>query len=358
MSKNNENKTNINTNEEVDLGQLFKMIARVFQRFFNFIASIFTSFFSILILIVAHFYKRAKFYAVALVLGFVMGLFLDKSSAKIYGANMYIQTNFSSGYQVYENVNNLNQLASTLKDSLQLAELLGISVSEAAKLEGFSIAPDINPITTALMFSEYKQNLDSISRLDANYEDYIDSARGFDFNTHQLTIFTSSQNIPQNINQKLPIALADNDYLKRVLEANQGNLISEDAVLLEQKTEINTLVNKYLEIRIKESNKESTPGAGTNLFMADAQKNNLIVNEANLIKQKLGLEEQRRALKMKKATQKNIVSVLSKFPARSYSMDTWYKKAVFWIPVLFFFLSGLVFVFLRIGKYLKKEGAI
>ena len=48
---------------------------------------------------------------------------------------MFIDTNFNSSYQVYENIKNLNELASVEQDSVKIAEILGISISESVPVD-------------------------------------------------------------------------------------------------------------------------------------------------------------------------------------------------------------------------------
>lgn len=354
-----ENSKPIPQNEEVDLGQLFKMIGNAFQKFFDFVGSIFKGLFGLLILIIAHFYKRAKFYAIAIIAGLVIGYFLDSTSVPTYKANMFLKTNFESGYQVYENIDNLNQLASSSRDSVKLSELLGISVSEAAQIQGFSIQPSIDPNESMLMFSNYKKGLDSLAREEVNYKTYIESLSGYNFTTQKISMSTLSRNIPDIINSKLPVVVSENDYLKRILEVNQNNFDKEDNVLAQQTKEIDSLVKKYLEIRIKESNRESSlPGSGTNLFMGDAQKSNLIVNEVDLLNEKLKIEGLRRRVQLEKAIQNDIVSVIASFPKTGSVENVWYKNYIFISIISLFIIVCVTFIFIGIGKYLKKEGAI
>ena len=49
--------------EEVDLGQLFKLIGNAFDRFFKFIASIFIGIYNVILMLLIHFYKRIVWYA-------------------------------------------------------------------------------------------------------------------------------------------------------------------------------------------------------------------------------------------------------------------------------------------------------
>ena len=135
MSKEQEN----NQSEEVDLGQLFKVIGNGFRSFFNGIASIFKGIFEGIIFVLAHFYKRWYWYTGVIIVGFIIGFVLNSTSEKSYGAYMYIKTNFNSGRQVYENMKQLHQLANVDQDTIELGRLLDISPSEASKIKGFYI---------------------------------------------------------------------------------------------------------------------------------------------------------------------------------------------------------------------------
>ncbi|MDC1365395.1 hypothetical protein N8258_03130, partial [Algibacter sp.] len=161
--------------EEVDLGQLFKLIGNAFQRFFDFIASIFKGAYKVILLLLIHIYKRIVWYAGALFIGVVVGFIVDKTSDKMYGANMFIETNFNSARQVYENVKQFHQLAYIDKDTLELAKRLNISPSEASKLKGFYLEPDLDENQMAQMYSAFYVRLDSLSRVTMTFDIYKES---------------------------------------------------------------------------------------------------------------------------------------------------------------------------------------
>ncbi len=68
---------------------------------------------------------------------------------------MFIETNFSSTRQVYENIYQFHQMANKDKDTLELAKRLNISPGEASKLNGFYIEPDIDENNLAKMYSNF-----------------------------------------------------------------------------------------------------------------------------------------------------------------------------------------------------------
>lgn len=339
--------------EEVDLGQLFKMIGNAFQKLFDFIASIFKGLFHVLMLMLAHLFKNLKWYAIAIFLGVLAGYFLDKSSEKIYGANMFVKTNLNSAYQVYENISNLNQLASTENDSLKLAEILGIDVKEASKLRGFFIEPVIDPNTSIKQFSEYYNELDSLTRTLTTYDEYVASLNVYSFRTHKIGVASTDNLIYNKLNRNFSEVISKNDYLDSLLAISQKNLDRNEKTLIEQERILDSVINTYLEIRIRESEKEPIPGSGTNLYMGDAQDSKLLVNEAPLIKEKLDLNAQRRAISSQRVREKDIISVISDFPSTGYIIQSWYNKKIFIVPIIFFILTILVFAFLSLNKFVK-----
>lgn len=344
--------------EEVDLGQLFKLIGKAFDRFFKFIASIFIGIYRVILMVLIHFYKRMFWYAAAVIIGVVIGFIIDRSSDKLYGANMYIETNFDSARQVYENIRQFNQMAEIDEDSLQLAKRLNISVGEAAKLKGFYIEPDLDENAIAEMYSKFYAKLDSLSRTEMTYDRYKESLTPYNFDIHQIGVASTDKNIYKKIEKAFVEQLSSNDYLNQLVEVNQLNLDKKDQALQEQINKTDSLVDEYLKIRINESNKEPIPGAGTNLYMGDAESSNLIVDESKIVEKRLELQAERREVNQDKVEQQGVVNVLASFPQTGYDISKWYDKMKFVFPMILVALTLCVFAFIGLGKYLDKQSEL
>ena len=340
--------------EEVDLGQLFKLIGNAFDRFFNFIGSIFKGLYHVVLLLLIHFYNRFKWYAATIIIGVALGLILDKTSEKLYGANMYIETNFGSSQQVYENIKNLHELANKEKDSIKLSEILDIPVALAAKLKGFYIKPNADNVEKMELFTTFYEKLDSISKNEVTFKDYIKSLASWEFRNHQIGVASTDKNIYSKLD-KFVEAISRNAYLDNLLKTNIENLIKEDNTLKEQEDQIDLLVTQYLKIRVRESEKEPVAGTGTNLYMGNADQVTILVDEAKLIKEKINIARERRRVSIDLIENKNIVSVISNFPTTGYKILKWYEEIKYVIPMAFFVLTLLVFTFIGLGKYLKKQ---
>jgi hypothetical protein len=334
------------------------VIGNAFQKIYDFIASIFKGLFSLLILILAHFYKRAKFYVLALIVGLAIGYFLDKSAQKVYGANMFIQTNLGSSYQVYENIRNLNELAGVENDSLKLASVFNISVADAAKFRGFYIKPSVDINTKIEMFSVFYNSLDSVTRSITTFADYEKNLDHHSFINHQIGVVATDKDVFKKLNSNFPKVISENDYLNSLLIVNQENYVNNEKSLLRQETKIDSLVNIYLTIRNKEANKQPLPGSGTVFNMSGTKDNKLLVDESALISKKLEIASQIRKIKSEKAENLNIISVLSAFPSSGYDVSNWYEKNTVVFGVLFLTITLMIFVFLGLGNYLKKQDAI
>ncbi|MFV0540884.1 MAG: hypothetical protein ACK5MZ_06560 [Aestuariibaculum sp.] len=341
--------------EEVDLGQLFKIIGKGFSNLFNFIGSIFVGLFNVVILLLQHFFKRFFWYAGAVVIGVGVGFLIDKTTDKNYGANMYIETNFNSARQVYENLKEFHQLANIDRDSLELAKRLNITPLEASKLKGFYIEPDFDENTVVEMYSEFYTKLDSLSRIEMTYDRYKESLNIYSYNIHKIGVIATDKFLFEKIEKAFINNLSNNPYLDELVEVNTENLKRQDTTLRTQVQKTDSLVSEYLKIRINESKKKPIPGAGTNLYMGNAESTNLIMDESKIIDKRLILEEQRRDIYKAMVEQNKAVNVLSGFPTTGYDVSSWTDKKKFVIPLLLTAITLIGFSLFGIVKFLKAQ---
>jgi hypothetical protein len=349
MSKEQEN----NQSEEVDLGQLFKVIGNGFRSFFNGIASIFKGIFEGIIFVLAHFYKRWYWYTGVIIVGFIIGFVLNSTSEKSYGAYMYIKTNFNSGRQVYENMKQLHQLANVDQDTIELGRLLDISPSEASKIKGFYIMSNTDRNTVSEMYSEYRQNLDSVSQSELTFEIYKESLADYELPVHQIEVAATDKFIYKEIEKAFVEELANNDYLLELSEVNTENLISEVETLEKQVDKTDFLIEEFLKIKIAQSQKPESNG--TNLYMGDSESDKSAINEGQLLKEQLRLQEDKREAMRKLVEEKDVISVISGFPSSGYDTREWTDKYYYTIPLALFSITLFAFLLLGLGQFLKER---
>lgn len=341
--------------EEIDLGQLFKLIGRGFSNFFNSTAKFFIGIYKILLLVLIHFYRRIYWYLGAIIIGLITGYLIDSISEKKYDASMYIETNFNSTRQVYENIRQFNQLAFRDKDTLELAKKFNINPNEASKLIRFGIEPDWDENVLVKTYSEFYSQLDSISQQQMSFDKYKSSLKPYHFTIHKIIVTSTNRTIHKKIEKSLLDQISGNTYLIQLAEVNKLNLERKEKTLLKEIQKTDTLISEYLKIRINESKKEAIPGSGTTLYMGDAESSNLIVNESSIVDKLLDLEAQRRQVTAEKVTQENVINVLSNFPESGYEVYEWYDKMIFLFPIILFSLALLAFTLNGLRNYLGKE---
>ena len=342
--------------EEVDLGQLFKLIGNAFQRFFDFIASIFKGVYKVILLFLIHIYKRLKWYGLAVVLGVVIGFVIDYMSEDLYGANVFIETNYKSSHQVYENIKYLNQLAYVDHDSIELARKLQIPIAAAAKLKGFYIEPDIDENDKIKMFVGFKKGLDSLAKEEVTYKDFSNSIKYYSFRRHKIGVASTDRFIYGKLRGNLIKAITDNDYLINIKNVAIKNYKTQDVSLQVEQKKIDSLVGIYLNLRDRESKKEAIVGSGTNFFMSSGQqKSDLLMNETTLINKISDIEAHRREIEEAVVINSNIVNIISVFPDAGYDISVWTDKKIFVLPILFFIFTFTGFLLIGFGQYLSEE---
>ena len=111
--------------EEVDLGQLFKMIGNAFQRLFQFIGSIFNKLFLAFVWLVFFINKRAVFLLITAVAGLALGFILDKTSPPTYKSSITVKQNYATGENLYGSIDYYNSLLKD-EDYEVLGRVLGL----------------------------------------------------------------------------------------------------------------------------------------------------------------------------------------------------------------------------------------
>lgn len=345
------------TNEEVDLGQLFILIGNMFSNLFKLIGKIFRGLFKGLIYFLIYFNKRIKWYIPAITIGLLTGYILDNFHLeKLYGANAYVEPNFQSARQLYENINNLHQLADKDKDSVELANLLDLTVKEAATLKGFYISPDIAYNDLMIRYVEYKNEMDSVSRLNANFDEFVAGQSYYMYKLHAIGVSSTDKFIFEKLQKKLVEVISRNSYLEEVKDVALNNLEMEKLSLDKQIHELDSLTKEYFKIRVTESKKDPVIGSGTNLFLGEGQNDNgLLVDESFLLKEKYKLEQRKRQIDQELIEQQEVVNIISDFPKSGYEVKKVTEKMLFILPVVFFGMLFLGFLGMDLKKYLDTK---
>ncbi|RPD97507.1 hypothetical protein EGM88_08435 [Aureibaculum marinum] len=337
---------NINKDEEVDLGSLFKAIGKVFRDLFNAIGRFIMAIFNVLILALVFLRNNAIKLGISILLGAIIGLVIDLIKPKQYSSTMIIEHNFKSAQQLYKNVEFYHELVKQ-KDSFLLAEALNISVSEAAKIRGFYIDPIRNENEKYELFDKFVNEIDTVTVRKIDFKEFKKGFTDYDYKYHQIKVKSLNNSIFEKLSAPIVNSVESNPYFKNQKKINDQNLLQNENVLLKSLREIDTLRNIYNEVLITEAKKSEM---GTVITLAQGEKK---TNEIELFNKSIALNKDLISNNKAKAETTDIINVVSTFSKVGEEERGILKRYTFLLGVGFGLLMLLFILFRQLNKYLK-----
>ncbi|MBQ4820071.1 hypothetical protein [Aquimarina sp. MMG016] len=342
------NKENIS--EEIDLGHLFKLIGDAFNKLFQFVGNIFKGLFHLLIqflqFIRIHFLK----FVIAGVVGIAIGWYLDNKAVPIYISSMIVEPNFNSVQQLYNNIDFYNELAKEGANR-PLAGALKISDSLARTIHGVRIESFSDNTQKIRQFSEFIQELDTVSRKLVDYNDYLENFNDINSRFHKIEIVATDSGVAKECQNAIVRSIENNEYFRSQKRTNELNLRINDSVVRKQLVEVDSLLFFYQNLKMLEIQKpEGTSGTSINLA---AKNQDLDRSEITLLKESKALNNEIMVLNQRKANTENIINVISDFPDKGVLANSFFNQKKVLLPILCIGLVFISLVLLSLNKYLK-----
>lgn len=338
-------KENINS-EEVDLGSLFQVIGKGFNNLFKVIGNFFKAVFHYLILFLLFLRNNAIKLALAVLIGSIIGLYLDLTKSPIYSSTMIAEPNFNSTQQLYKDITYYHELVKQ-KNAVLLSETFNISIEEASKLKGFYIKPIKNENEKFELFDEFIQNADSAVAKSISIKEFKKGFSDIDYKYHEIKVKSFNSLIFQKLGSPIISSIENNPYYKNQRKINVQNLLQNEKVLLKSLNEIDTLRKIYNEVLITEARKMET---GTSITLAQGVKK---TEEVELFNESLKLNEELIVNNKERAESSEILNVVSAFSKIGTKERIVYTKYSFQLGFLFFILMLLVTLLKQLNSFLK-----
>ncbi|TNJ47056.1 hypothetical protein KFZ70_05380 [Tamlana fucoidanivorans] len=341
--------------EEVDLGQLFKLIGNAFDRFFKFIGRIFYNIFLAFVWLVFFIKRQAIKLVIAAVIGVGLGFVLQKTSSPVYKSYITVKQNYETGEDLYNAISYLNDLLSQ-EDSVVLGRVLDVEVSKAAKILKFDIKPVVNENQRIKEYDAYIKTLDSTVAATILYEDYLQNYTDYDHNIQQITLKSSVRSNFQLVFSKIIDYVNTNPYFvkeqkKDIEELTNNKLAIEQA--LEVSDSLKSTYKRVLENTLLDKNKSEIGIT----FEGSSDKDK--TKEFDLYKSDIELRRELVAIDRKIADKSEILEVLSRKQDSGF-VDN--KREIFGVSmgakifygVLLFCLTFIVLLGLDFIKFLER----
>ena len=239
-------------NEEVDLGQLFNAIGRLFESLFTFIGKLFRGIFKILIYSLKPLVNNFKIIFTVILFFAVVGFVAEKFKAPVYESDMLVRPYFDSKYQLANNVNYFNALIGEQNLS-ELSTIFEIDSLRAKELLGFEMK--IGPETPNDLLKEYDaylKSIDSTLAVEVNYEEFIENRDVLAANVFSIVAKAKTNDVFVSLEKGFRKTF-ENEYSKRLREKRDDTIKLRRDSYVKQLEEIKRLQEVYVKVIEAES---------------------------------------------------------------------------------------------------------
>ena len=339
-----------NTSDEIDLGQLFQLIGRGFQKLFNFFGSIFKGIFHLILLFLLFVQKNFLLLAASIIVGGIAGILADMFKTPKYISKMVVEPNFNSVQQLYNNIDFYNDLARA-KDSLSLSRALEISVKEAASVKKVFADSYSDENQKIKLFDDFIKTLDTTTVKALDYESYLKNFNSMDARFHQISMIATDEGVAKKAQPAIIQSISANEYFKLQKRINDENLDLQERIYNQQLGEIDSLQQLYKRVLVKEAEK---PMQGTNINLAENGESQN--KELALVKEREVLKTRLVALNRDRANKSSILNIISDFPARGVKVKGFWSNYKLVFPIMLLAVSFAFLLFKQLHTFLIKYG--
>ncbi len=337
-------------NEEVDLGQLFNAIGRLFERLFNFIGSIFKGIFSAIIHTIKPLVDNFKFVSIALIITVLAGYIFEKVKKPVYYSDMVVKPHFDSKYQLSNNIDYFNSLIGS-GNLTELSNIFEIDTTNAKELVSFDLKA--GPETQNDLFIEYDDYVKSIDTSLVDELSYVDYTKNRDLlsgslfainaKSHKRDIFSSLQ---EGFRKTF-----ENDFSKHQKRVRDTTAYIDRQSLTMELSRLDSIQKTYLEV-IKNESKNSKLSIGIE-GMLPIQEEKTATKEYDLFLKEQEIRRTLNYLNQSIAKENTYFDVLSGFDKNGSKDNSIKQRYSILFPVLTLIFLLIASLALKAFKFIK-----
>jgi hypothetical protein len=337
--------------EEVDLGQLFNAIGRLFEKLFSFIGKTFKYLFSIIIYALKPLVNNFKLVAIILMAAGVIGFIIDKVNKPIYTSDMLVKPYFDSKYELANNVDYFNALISS-DNAKELSAVFEIDTIDASELIGFEMkmGPE-TPNDLLLEYNDYLKTIDSSLADDVTYDKYVDNRdilSGSIFSiaatSHKEDIFTSLE--------KGFIKTFKNSYSEKVKGIRDEAIKIKTVAYTEELKRIDSIQKIYFQV-IKAESENPNANLGLNGLLP-LTKEKTLTREYDLFREELKIRDSLMALEDQLVKENDYYDILSGFEEVGTIDRGLFNRYAVVLPLLVLTIMIITYLIFKAFKFIKE----
>ena len=336
--------------EEVDLGQLFNAIGRLFERFFRFIGSIFIAIFSVIMLALKAVIRYFKIIAAVIVISIIVGYALDKTKKPVYYGNMLVKPYFESEYQLAKNIEFYNSLLET-KNYDALSKIFEIPSTEVQEIVSFNLEKGPETENDLLQqYDEYIASVDSLRAAEISFMDYKKNRDLFSSQMFSVEVYSNKRDIFRGLNTGF-VKSFENEYSITLKKRRDSIAQLKKELFKRNLKQVDSMRLVYLKIKEEEAkNGAGKLGLGGMIPISQEKSE---TREYDLMNNQLRLTDSIRVIE-EAIIEKNVYyDVISRFPEIGVRDKTIVNNYKFLFPIVSFVGLCLLFLLLKTIKYAK-----
>ena len=335
-----------NNDEEVDLGSLFTVIGKGFKNFFNFIGNIFKGIFHRLILILLFLKLHILKFSVAVLIGGIVGFFLESNKETKFSSNLIVKPNFESTQLLYENINYYNDLVKQ-QNTKHLASIFKIDTSKAAALRKFEITPLMNSNDIINAYDNFILEVDTLTVKSYDFDNFESSFTDFDYLVHNIEVQATVSDIFSELENTIINSIEKNTFFNKIKNLTKENLNTKDSILKANFIEVDSLRSVYMRAILEGAKNNSN---GTNIELGSksniTKENDLFEIDRKII---YDLSQTYEDI----ATKSDVINIISNFKPEGSEIKGITKNLIFIMAVLGFLLTLFIILLFDLNKYLE-----
>jgi hypothetical protein len=339
-----EQKTTPSSNPEIDLGQLFRLIEKLFLRFFGLFGALFSWGKDLFLQVLNFFIQNLKTIGLFFIIFFAIGVGIDYSRPTLYYASMEVRPNMGSGRSLYKNIAYYNALTKQ-QDYEKLAEVFKISLLEASSLKSFEIEPIVKPETMITMYDNLFRGLDSLTAINLDFDAYEENFSPFNYSRHVIRVEGTNKKVFALLGDDMIKEIEDNEFYRKQQIAEFEVLDRNKKYYEESQKKVDNLRKIYLEALMIEAKKENAQGTSINMGTQSERE----TKELDLFGKENEINAGLSSIIRERVRNSEVVSVISEFEEIGSKVSSLKRKMSFLLGILGMVL-GLMFSVFRLVK--------
>lgn len=334
-------------NQEVDLGQLFNSIGKLFEKLFGLIKSVFQFLFNTIVAGSKALIDNYKILAVILVVSGILGYVLEKRKAVRYESSMLVRTYFDSKYQLNNNLGFYNNLINDNRHD-ELAKIFEINEDIAKLIVEFELqkGPE-NENTKMKAYDAFVRTLDTIRAQEITFEEFLDNRDLLTGDLFYIRVETLDKDIFNDLNTGINKSF-ENLYSTKKLQKRDSMLQIRKQTILQSIAEIDSLQNVYINVLEQESQATKTRISLGEGFPLQQEKSS--TNEYQLLNKEIQLRDELRELEETGLEENEFFDVISAFQQSGSAVSNIWSNYTIMLPIVA--LLGTILFYL-LSKYIR-----